>query len=146
MIAYLSYDSEDAQHGKRLKSVLQPLTRHMGFTVWSQQDTRPGARWQEEMAAHLRDAMLFIPLVSADFLVSKHCNAELTAAVRLEQMGQLKIIPVLLRPCFLDFPPLNTMPSLPRNGKPVASWKSQDEAWLDVQQDIIKAVKGLQIS
>lgn len=145
MIVYMSYDGANHAHGERLKRILQPMTVHAGFTTWSYQDTRPGTIWQKEMAMHLKDAMLFVPLVSIDFLASDRCSAEVTAALRLEQMGQLKIVPILLRPCFLEFSPFEHMPILPTSGKPITSWKSADDAWLDVQQGLLKVIRSLQV-
>lgn len=145
MRAYISYDSEDSAYELRFRRTLQPLQASIGCTVWSYRDLIGGTEWQKEMALHLKDAMLFVPLVSADFLASARCQAEVTAAVRLEQMGQLKIAPVLLRPCYLGYTPFEHMPLLPGNGKPVTSWKSADDAWLDVQQGLLKVIQSLQV-
>jgi hypothetical protein len=109
------------------------------------QEVVPGHKWQEVMALHLRDARLFVPLVSADFLASDRCQAEFTGALQLERRGSLKVVPVLLRPCMWEYSALAGFPVLPENRREVTTWNNQDKAWLAVQADILKVVRSLQI-
>ena len=145
MQLYLSYAEEDEVAGKRLKLILNPLETHFGFTTWSRQDVCPGGIWQREMASHLESAWLFIPLVSTDYLASKRCEAETTAALRLEQRKKLRIVSVLLRTCFLEISPLSAFPILPHPEKPLTTWNNQDKAWLQVQKGILNILKSAQL-
>lgn len=146
MEIYLSYATpEDQDYGARLKRGLLPPAQGLGYSVWSMQEVVPGHKWQEVMALHLRDARLFVPLVSADFLASDRCQAEFTGALQLERRGSLKVVPVLLRPCMWEYSALAGFPVLPENRREVTTWNNQDKAWLAVQADILKVVRSLQI-
>jgi len=145
MIVYVSYEREDDASGKRLKTVFKPIEQQIGCRIWSQQDVLPGAKWQRAMADHLRQAFLLVPLVSSDWLASNRCQAELSAALQLQQAGQLRIVSVLLRPCMWDYSPVRSFPVLPSNGKEITRWPNQDKAWMDVQSGLIKVVQSCQI-
>ncbi len=146
MIVYISYAQEDNAYGNRFKMICKPIEGQIGFSTWSMQDSLPGALWQRGMADHLRQAFLFVPLVSSDWLASDRCQAELSAALQLQQRGQLRIASVLLRPSMWDYSPLPSFPALPSNGKEITRWPNQDTAWVNVQSDLIKIVKSCQIS
>lgn len=145
MEVYLSYDDEDKAAGNRLKLLLKPLTSHFGFTTWSMQDIVPGSFWQKEMAHHLENAWLFLPIISADYLSSDRCTAETQAALRLEQHGKLRIANILLRTTFLGLTPLTAFPILPNAKRPITLWNNQDKAWLEVQTGLIALIKEMQL-
>lgn len=146
MEIYLSYAREDVQYGERLKRGLAPMAKDFGYTIWSKQNITPGALWQQEMGQHLRDARLFIPLLSADFLADDRCTAETKGALQMEQRGSLKVVPVLLRVCMWEYSDLSSYPVLPSNGRAIANYTRQDSAWVAVQEAIIKIIKGMQIA
>ena len=50
------------------------------------------------------------------------------------------VIPIILRPADWQETPLGRLQALPKNGKPITSWKNQDEAFLDVVKGIRKLV------
>lgn len=143
---YLSYDEADKAHGDRLKSLIVPLARSVGCVAWSKQDISGGSIWQRVMGERMARSRLFVPLLSADFLASNRCNAELMAALELTKHNRLSIVSVLLRPCWLEDTALLHYPVLPNGEKPVTSWSDRDAAWLRVQSGIVEIVKRMQIS
>lgn len=145
MELYLSYADADVAHGKKIKDMLKPMSKTFGCTVWSMQDILGGSLWQREMAFHLRDAWLFLPLISADFFASDRCGAETKAALRLTQQGTLRIVNILLRPTLLELSPLVAFPVLPGN-TPIIGRKNTDEAWVEVQRGIIRVLQEMQRS
>jgi TIR domain len=145
MEIYSSYAEADEAYGRRFKQLLKPIAKDFGFTTWSKQDIIPGGVWQKEMASHLKKAMLFVPMISRDYLASDRCQAETTAALQLEQRGQLQIVCVLLRSTYMEGSPLENAQILPMRDKPIANWRNQDEAWIRVQRGILDAIKGMQI-
>lgn len=146
MEIYLSYEESDREYGNRLKQGLFPPAQELGYSVWSMQDIIPGYKWQEEMAEHLRDARLFVPLVSADFLASNRCHAEMMGAIHLASRGSLKLVPVILRPCMWEYSVLSDLPTLPTNGREVTAWGNQDKAWVHVQGGILKVVRSFLVA
>jgi hypothetical protein len=146
MEIYLSYADEDTLYGNRLKSLLKPSAKEFGFTTWSMQDIIPGHKWQQDMAHHLKEAVLFVPMISANHFASDRCQAETTAALQLEQRGHLRIVCVLLRPTYMELSPLEKTLQLPMRDKPITGWRNQDEAWIQVQRGILESIKGMQLS
>lgn len=142
MEIYLSYCSDDARHGSRLKEMLKPASRELGFGLWSYQDTKPGTRRQKEMDAHLAQSFLFVPLVSAPWLVDSRCNLELTGALEQLHAGRIEVVSVLLRPCGWDYSPLRNVQHLPADGSFIASSRNQDAALLEVAKGIVALAKS----
>jgi hypothetical protein len=143
MEIYLSYTDEDETGGKRLKSLLKPLAKNYDFTVWSRQDVVLGTIWQREMARHLENAWLFIPLLSSDFFASDRCQAETMAALRIK--GKLRIVSILFRPCFTDVLPFENNPMFPNSEKPITLWNNQDKAWLQVQSGLLTIIDEMRL-
>jgi serine/threonine protein kinase len=61
-------------------------------------------------------------------------------AVEMQRSGKAQVIPVILRACDWDLPPIGGLAALPRGGKAVTSWANQDEAWIDVVRGIREAL------
>ncbi len=60
--------------------------------------------------------------------------------MRSEQ-GKARVIPIMLRYTNLHDTPFGNLAPLPRNGKPVTSWKNRDEAFFDIARGIQQVVK-----
>jgi hypothetical protein len=137
MKIYVSYADEDASYGNRLKLALQPAAQALGCSVWSKQNIKPGEHWQRVMGEQLRGSQMFVAVLSADFLVSDRCQAEVTGAIQRETQGLLTVVSVLLRPCSWEYSTLHRFPILPENRKAVTLWTKQDQAWVTVQAGIL---------
>ena len=48
----------------------------------------------------------------------------------------VRVIPVILRPCDWSDAPFGKLQALPKNAKPITTWSNIDEAWLDVAQSV----------
>src|SRR4051794_9265877 len=59
------------------------------------------------------------------------------------EAGTARVIPVILRSVDWHTAPFGKLQALPKDGKPVASWKDRDEAFTDVARGIREAVKEL---
>jgi len=54
-----------------------------------------------------------------------------------------RVIPIILRPTFWEKTPMSKLQALPKDAKPVTSWKNRDEAWLDIVNSIRKVYDEL---
>ena len=60
------------------------------------------------------------------------------------EAGTARVIPVILRPVHgWQSAPFGKLQALPKDGKPVTTWKSRDEAFADVTRGIREAVRSL---
>ena len=67
-------------------------------------------------------------------------------AMERQQTGDARVIPILLRPVFLEDEPFIRLASLPTNGRPISMWRNRDEAFVDIARGISKSIKDLQTS
>jgi hypothetical protein len=61
-------------------------------------------------------------------------------ALEMHDAGQARVIPILLRPVDWTNAPFGRLQALPKDAKPVTSWRNRDEAWQDVAKGIRRAI------
>jgi hypothetical protein len=97
---FISYSHVDTACVERLLIHLKPLERNNTIVCWSDRRIRTGDKWRNEIEANLRDAVIVILLVSADFLASDFIvNNELPPLLIKADSNGLRILPVILKPC-----------------------------------------------
>jgi hypothetical protein len=78
-------------------------------------------------------------------LASDYCyDVEMKRALKRHDSGQARVIPVILRPVDWKGAPFGKLQALPRDAKPVTTWKVRDEAFKNVAEGIRKAVEEIQ--
>lgn len=142
---FFSYAPEDEALRDELAKQLKLMKRQGLITDWYAGDTGAGIEKKQEAKAHLDAARIILLLVSPDFIASDYqYDVELKRALERHDAGTARVIPIILRHTEgwkqTDFGKLQ---ALPRNDKPIASWKSRDEAFYEVVKDIRKVVEGL---
>jgi len=76
-------------------------------------------------------------LISADFINSDYCmDVELELALELEQLGQIRIVPVILSPCGWQHTKIQPLKALPTDGKPIETAPCQSAALNDVAEQL----------
>lgn len=142
---FLCYAHEDKAFLKKLKQHLAPLKRQGLVTSWHDGDIHAGATWEQEIHAHLNSAQLVLLLVSPGFMDSDYCySIEMTQALERQRRGECRVIPVIVRAVYWQEGPLGKLQALPTEGKPIASWRDQDEAFLEVIEGIRRAIEEIQ--
>lgn len=132
-VVYLSAPA-DEPHRQTLALHLRPALDRLGLTDWHVRDTPSGAAPAAALDSALRSAQIVFLLVSPDYLVDGLCRCGERLALSLVPEG-LRVVPISLRP--IADPrsePFGHLASLPKDnfGKPVSSWPSADDAWVDV--------------
>src|ERR1700686_2892711 len=67
-------------------------------------------------------------------------------AVKRHERGEAYVIPVILSPVHWQETPFGQLQALPKNAKPLTSWRNRDEAIFNVADGIREAVKKLNAS
>jgi hypothetical protein len=138
---FLSYSHQDEALRQRLEVHLAGLKRDGTISVWHDRRIAAGDAFAQRIDEHLEQADVILLLVSADFLASDYCNdVEMQRALERHAGGSARVIPVILRPCDWKHPPLASLLAVPTDGKPITSWPNEDEAFLDVVQQIRDAL------
>lgn len=134
---FYSYSHKDAELRERLGTYLAPLRQQQKITDWHDREIEPGANWETEITAQLDAAELILLLVSADFLASEYCfGVEVEKAMTRLKRGEVRVAPILLKPCLWKESRFSELQIIPRDGKAIASWPSVDEALNNVASEI----------
>jgi hypothetical protein len=95
-----------------------------------------------DVEARVTEAELILLLVSADFLASAELHASVVEpALRRSGLGAT-VVPILARLSSFSTSTLGKLRPLPSNGEPIATFRSSDEAFLDVAQAVHGIVRA----
>ena len=134
---FISYAHEDDDLRDKFVRALSQLQRDGLIEGWDDRGIAPGAEWAGVIDERLKSAEIVVLLVSSDFLASDYCNEiELETALDRHKSGVARVVPVILRPCDWESSRFGKLQALPKDGKPVVDWKTEDHGFLNV-------VKGL---
>lgn len=141
---FIAYSRTDEPLKEELVKHLSPLRRQGLIRDWHDRRIAPGVDWNREIDAHLSLCVIFLPLISADFINSDYCyGIEMQRALERHQKEEALVIPVILRPCDWMILPFGRLQALPKDGKAVTRWDNQDEGFTDVARGIRIAVETI---
>lgn len=134
---FYSYSHKDAKMRDELGTYLAPLVQQKKIVEWFDRKIEPGANWDTEIKEELNSANLILLLVSKDFLASEYCfGVEVEKALSRLKRGDVKVIPILLKPCLWDESLFSELQIIPRGAKAINSWTSHEKAYVEVANEI----------
>jgi hypothetical protein len=140
---FYSYSHDDAELRDRLATHLAPLKHRKQIAEWHDREIAPGADWNAEISAQLESADLIVLLLSADFLASDYCfGVEVNRALARLKAGEVRVAPIIVKPCYWEESVFSELQILPRDAKPVSSYASPDEAWTEITKEIHQMTAG----
>ncbi|OFV98592.1 MAG: hypothetical protein A3H28_05960 [Acidobacteria bacterium RIFCSPLOWO2_02_FULL_61_28] len=144
--AFISYSHRDERFRASLEAHLAILKRNRTLISWDDKKIGPGKHVDEQIDSRLENSELIVLLVSPDFIASEYCfSHELQMAMNRHAAGQARVVPVILRPVDWSAAPFAKLKALPKDGKPISSWRNRDEAYLDVTKGLREVISDLQI-
>ena len=134
---FYSYCHKDESFRERMETALKPLSENGHLSEWSDRRIISGTPFSPQITEKLKNSEVVVFLVSPDFLASDACKDEWREARKnCMETGQ-KLVPIIIRPCeWMDFDNMREYLAVPRDGKPISLWDSEDEAWLDVSRSL----------
>jgi tetratricopeptide (TPR) repeat protein len=147
---FFSYSRKDEALMREMESHLEPLRLSRLIESWHDGCITPGEEWEPQIKENLQKAQIILLLISVNFISSKYCNAvELTQAMKRHKSGEALVIPLILKPCMWHPIPVGEMTlgelqALPKDAKPVTSWKDPDEAYTNIAQGLYEKILQLQ--
>jgi|SRR5579859_1407274 len=131
---FYCYARSDKTLRDRLEKHIRALNRHYHLTHWHDREILPGKEWGHEIHFHLDTADIIFLLISPDFMTSDYCyGVEMKRALERHKEGTCRVIPILLRPVSnWQVAPFSTIQLLPRNTRPITSWRKKDQVYEDI--------------
>ncbi len=97
---FISYAREDKQWLVDILNGINPLIRQNKIYVWTDENIKPGDKWEKEIQVAISDAKVALLLVSRDYLASEFINeTELPYILKADSQERLKILWVLVGDC-----------------------------------------------
>jgi hypothetical protein len=146
---FISYSQKDEKLRKDLETHLASLQRQKVIHSWHDRMITVGSEWAGAIDENLNAADIILMLISANFLASDYCNdKELKRAMERHQLGEARVIPIILKPSDWITTRLGELQALPNNLKAVTTWSNRDQAFLEITQGIrqvaleMEAIRG----
>jgi hypothetical protein len=147
LLLFCSYAHEDEKYKEDFDKHLTLLQRKGFVRLWHDRRIVAGMSWEDELDDYLEAARMIVLLISADFLSSDYCyGKEMTRALARYDMGEAAVLPIIVKPVDWELAPFAKLQVLPKDGKAVTKWRSQDEAWTQVSKEIRKIIDRIQES
>ena len=138
---FYSYSHKDERFRDVLATHLSLLKRQGLISEWHDRQIKPGDDWEKSIDYHLKDTDIILLLVSMDFIASDYCyEKEMKLAIKRHEQGDALIIPIILRPASWHSAPFGRFQALPKDGKPITTWRNRDSAWVNVIDGITKMI------
>lgn len=132
MTVFYSYCHADEEYRIELEKWLKQLVSDGAISEWHDRKITAGTDWERDIEQHLSEADVLLLLVSQDFLASEACRKELKYGI--ENCDQVRTVPIILKPCAWKDSKISGLQAIPKDAKPISSWRDRDEAWLDVYE------------
>ena len=143
MKAFISYSHKDEAALRRLHTHLAVLRREGRIDEWFDREILAGGEIDAEIAERLEFSGLFLLLVSPDFLASDYCvEREMGRALERHRSGEAKVVPIIVEPCDWASTSLRSLKALPSDGKPISEWTNENNAYLDVVQELRRVLEA----
>ena len=141
---FYSFSTKDESLRIQLETHLAMLKRENLIREWNFRKIVPGVAFKDEIDKHLNTANIILLLVSADFLASDYCyTIEMKRAMERHKKGSAVVIPIILRECDWQTAPFGDLEALPKDAKPVTSWRDKDKAFTDIAKGIRRTIESL---
>lgn len=142
---FIIYAHDDQPALLELKAHLRPLEKRGDLTVWYDGEILPGQDWDKAIKKQLSTADIVLLFISKHFFNSEYIEKEeLKKALERHKKGEAVVVPVIVKHCLWDaHEEISSLQVLPKDGKPISSWKETDEAWEDVARGILKIIQNI---
>lgn len=125
---FISYAREDKEFLDGLVEHFSPYTQADNVRLWfDDASLEPGACWKDKITGAIRDADVFVMLVTKNYIDSDYCfDKEAVFARQLQDLGELKIVPLYVSPVAIERLWISDLPVLPSLSTPVSNAINKD--------------------
>jgi hypothetical protein len=157
---FISYAHADEQYKNDLVVHLSALRNQDIIDDWHDRKIESG-EWDEQIEKAMETADIFLLLITPHFLASRYISErEITKAYERYKAGEAKIFPVICDHCDWQLQPvtksekamhptenramyiwLGRFQPYPKDARPIANWSNKNEAYVDVINQLKRALK-----
>ena len=145
---FISYAHKDEKYKNEVVTMLAPLQRQGIIDIWHDRQIEEGDEWFKSISDAIEECDIALLLISMYFLNSQFIhNAELPRLLQRRKEEGLRIVPIIISPCLWQSEPiLKDLQALPKDGKPVVSFRGpgeRDRIWAEIAAAIKKRAKAM---
>lgn len=141
---FISYAHEDEAYKDQLEIRLKPFQYNGIIDSWTDREILPGDIWDDEIKRKIEESEILLFLISPDFIASDYINKiEIKNALERFKKREVIIIPIIIRPTDISSMEISSFQAIPKDGRPISTWDNQDEAWLDVSNQLRKVIESV---
>jgi hypothetical protein len=143
--AFISYSHIDERILERLHVHMAVLKRDGKIASWYDKEILAGGDLNTDISSALSDSDIFLAIVSPDYLNSQYCyEKEFQEALKMQERGQIIIVPIIAEPCDWKSSPFGSMKAVPKDGKPVSEWTNENVAYLNIVDELRRLMNAKQ--
>ncbi|MDE0694057.1 MAG: toll/interleukin-1 receptor domain-containing protein [Gammaproteobacteria bacterium] len=147
MKLFYSYCHADDSVRQDVERHLAPLRQSGSISEWYDGKIVPGQDLTPEIEANLADSDIIAFLLSASFLASNACQAELTRSLELRQAQGVTVLPIIVTTCaWRDDDRLKDILALPNNGHPLDLSSNRNTALHEIYEGVKRAVDARRLT
>jgi hypothetical protein len=135
---FISYAKEDDECRANLRKHLKPLEQSGKILVWDDQSLRLGREVEDQIKAQIKEADIFLLIISADFMHSHYIQERELRLIELRNRNEALIIPIYYRQVYHSTHYTGSVQGLPADGhrKPIRQYGDQDEAYTEIARKL----------
>jgi TIR domain len=140
---FISYSHKDEKWREELQLDLERMQEDGLIDAWYDGKILAGDDFDEEIRRKLHEAHIILLLVSRRFLGSKYIRrVEVPAALQRHEAGEARVIPIIVKPSPWE-EVFSELKVVPKDGKPIATWRIRDQAFMEVYARVRDVVADL---
>ena len=141
---FFSYAHEDEELMNAVRQHLVIFDRQDIIRKWHDREIQAGTEWKNQIDNRLQRSDIVLLFISPAFFDSDYCfDIEMKEAMRRHDSKEVRVIPIILRPCSWQTAPFAHLQVLPTNGCPVSVWPNRDEGCLNVANGVMCVVREI---
>ncbi len=141
---FVSYAHEDEFYKDELNRHLGALKRNGRIEVWNDRQIISGQEWDNAIKEELNSADIILLLISVHFIASDYIwNTELARAIERHRSRTCIVVPIFCSACDHAGLPFSALQGLPRDARPISTFQSSDEAYLDIINGLKQVLDGM---
>jgi O-acetyl-ADP-ribose deacetylase (regulator of RNase III) len=143
---FISYSHKNKDWLERLQTMIKPLMRKQGLTVWDDTKIKAGSSWRDEISQVLAGAKVALLLVSPEFLASDFIvEKELPPLLNAAKNDGLTVLWVYLSPCLYQESAIELYQAAHDISRPLdaLSVSEQNAHLVRICQEVKKAMAGV---